>query len=148
VYKTVDAGMNWTDMGIRSCIVQLAMDPQKPDTVYAVTEWDGTLKTTDGGTSWNKISSGVLALAVDSQNPQILYTSMGATVYKSLDGGMSWNPTTLFVDRKTITSITIDPQNSSVIYAVSSYPGGLWKSVDGGTSWQDLSAALPYRITL
>jgi photosystem II stability/assembly factor-like uncharacterized protein len=160
VFKTVDAGMNWMDTGLRSCITELAIDPQKPDTLYAVTEFDGVFKTTDGGISWNQMNSGLptvvslslqyvecRSLALDSQNPQTLYTVSRSAVYKSVDGGMSWNPTAPDLDGKTITSITIDAQNSSIIYAAG-YSGGLWKSVDGGASWQDLSSSLPVHITV
>ena len=143
------------DTGLRSCITELAMDPQNPDTLYAVTDFDGIFKTTDGGISWNPMNSGLqyvatLSLAVDSQNPQTLYTSVSygsrSAVEKSVDGGMSWNPTALDLDRKAITSITIDAQNSSIVYA--GYTGGLWKSVDGGASWQDLPSSLPVGITV
>jgi photosystem II stability/assembly factor-like uncharacterized protein len=154
VFKSVDAGLTWTDTGLVSCPAALVIDPKNPNTIYAATD-SGVMKSIDGGGSWTPINAGlgtksVTALAIDSQSPQILYAAAG-TLFKSTDGGMSWNPAGLSVS---VSQVATDPQNPGTVYAVRTPPainGGIWKSIDGGTSWQDLSSALPalpYTIAL
>jgi hypothetical protein len=150
--------MTWSGTGPSySCPFAVVIDPQNPSTVYAAT-WagDGVTKTVDGGTTWTSVgfrNLGVTALALDPQNPQTLYAGVLAyaigtsTLFKSTDGGSTWNSTTLSVPRGTISEVTIDLQNPNTIYVVASLFGkapGVWKSVDGGASWLDLSPGLPY----
>jgi photosystem II stability/assembly factor-like uncharacterized protein len=161
VFKTVDAGMNWINAGLVNCITGLLIDPQNPDTIYAATLFRGILKSIDGGGSWTEINSGlpgvhVSALALDSQNPQVLYVGVqspaglpdvASTLFKSTDGGLSWNPTALTAAGSFVTGIVVDPQDPSALYALIAtspfVPGRPWKSTDGGTSWRDLSPVLP-----
>ncbi len=107
VSKTTDHGMTWrminnglTDYGVYS----LAVDPSRPDTVYAATE-GGLHKSTDAGEHWQLLpntgkkglritgerSRSVRAIAVDPVNGDNLYAaSPGGKVYKSGDGGQTW----------------------------------------------------------
>jgi hypothetical protein len=82
-------------------------------------------------------------LTIDPQNSQILYAAVGKTVYKSTDGGVSWNYSTEL--SAVIGQVITDGQHPGTVYAIitPSAGGGIWKSVDGGTNWQDLSSALP-----
>jgi photosystem II stability/assembly factor-like uncharacterized protein len=64
----------------------LAVDPQNPRTVYAGTYGRGVFKTTDGGTSWSAVNSGlttlsVNSLAIDPQNPNTIYAGTGGGVF-------------------------------------------------------------------
>jgi len=160
VFKSVDAGMNWADTGLLSCIASLVIDPQNPSTIYAGTWYSGVVKSTDGGANWTQSNSGlpnsyVSALALDVQNPRTLYAGIlltkesRSTLFKSTDGGGTWNSTALTVDRALIL-LTIDVQNPGTVYVWSTpfvnNSGGLWKSIDGGTSWEDLSNGLPSRV--
>lgn len=142
----MDAGLSWSDTGLVSCLVVLVIDPQIPSTIYAGTEDNGVVKSIDGGGSWNPINAGlparsVTTLAIDPQNPQILYAAAG-TLFKSTDGGTSWNSTGL---SGAISEVAIDARNSDTVYAVITprSGGGIWKSIDGGIRWTDLSSALP-----
>jgi photosystem II stability/assembly factor-like uncharacterized protein len=158
LFKSVDGGMTWSGIGkAYSCPTALVIDSQNPSTVYAATwDGDGVIKSIDGGTTWAPVGfgkSGVTALALDPQNSQTLYAGVLAfaigtsTLFKSTDGGSTWNSTTLSVPRGTISEVTIDLQNPSTVYvvaAVNGGPGSVWKSVDGGASWVDLSSGLPY----
>jgi photosystem II stability/assembly factor-like uncharacterized protein len=147
IFKSVDVGMSWVDTGFRDCFNGLVVDPRNPTTVYAATYYSGVTKSIDAGGSWTPVNEGlpaksaITALAIDSQNPQILYASAGLTLFKSSDAGATWNSTALSLWKGTsISALTIDPQNTSTLYAAtSSVPGGLWKSVDGGASWRGLS---------
>jgi uncharacterized protein (TIGR03437 family) len=81
-------------------VAALAIDPTNPSVVYAGTG-SGVFKSTDGGSNWTAMSSGleganVLALVIDPSNPSTIYvgTSEGK-VFKSISGGTTWQPTGL-----------------------------------------------------
>ena len=124
------------------------------------------LKSSDGGANWtsiwgdiNGLQSGLNAVAIDPGNPAILYTgvgdagfyitpgSTGTGVFKSTDGGATWNVTGLKDTAATI--LVIDPADTSILYAVTqgvyTEPRGfrgLFKSIDGGASWLAVSNEL------
>jgi len=107
---------------------------------------------------WKKIGNGLPFLrfvhhrwpigdiAISPSNPNIMYigttcmnpysiffSSMG--IYKSEDGGMTWNPTHDF--QYLVSSIEIDPSNPDIVY-VGTVGGGMWKSENGGKTWNIL----------
>ena len=112
VYKSTDAGRNWTAMndglptygnGYYGSIDSLIIDPLTPSTLYAYVEVQGVFKSTDGGISWNAINSGLPtyrsdgktylfdALSIDPLTPSTLYTSVrDHMIFKSTDAGSSW----------------------------------------------------------
>jgi hypothetical protein len=76
----------------------LVLDPITPGTVFAAIEGQGVLKSTDGAATWTDVSAGlepVRALAIDPITPAVLYAATVSGVFKSTDGGESWNPTGL-----------------------------------------------------
>ncbi len=104
-----------------SSYLKWAMDPATPG-IFFVTTNQGLYKTTDNGNHWALVN---LPLNSQNQEPRaiafanggmLVYTSIGTTVYRSIDGGNSWqseeSPAASLVNK-----ILIDPQNSSVIYA-------------------------------
>ncbi len=120
VYKTVDGGKSWTNMGLKESrqIGMILIDPRNSDVVYVAAEgsaWGsggerGLYKTIDGGKTWEKsldisIHTGVNNIICDPRNPDILYatteqrrrhvhTKIGggpeSAVYKSTDAGKNW----------------------------------------------------------
>ena len=151
--------------------ILMAMDPVDPDTLYLgeTEDEDGIyalLKSTDGGASWssiwdttNGLESGLNTIAIDPVTPTTLYAgvgdsgnygqsgSMASGLFKSTDGGANWNVTAL--KDTAVTVLTIDPANSSIVYAVTqdiySEPigfRGLFKSTDSGASWVAIGAGL------
>src|SRR5262249_50892206 len=106
--------------------------------------------TTDGGTSWFSINSGVYAtvLAVDPRDSQTIFAGTISGILKSIDGGANWQAANSGLGTTPgypgvfgVSALTIDPQNADILYA-GSY-GGLFKSVDGGASWIVLNGGLP-----
>src|SRR5438477_10566441 len=97
-FHRAEAGVNvWTTNGPHSeTINALAIDPQTPTTLYAGTSGPGVFKSTDGGTTWRAVNTGLdprrccFALAIDPQTPTTLYASTDGGVFKSTDGGESW----------------------------------------------------------
>ena len=116
IYKTTDGGAHWSQLAngvlVGSAIgvsIRLAISPSNPSVVYA-TIFDPALgngtdglphryKTTDGGASWTPL--GALSdqeprywhalLSVDPTNPSIVYVNGDHSLYRSVDGGMTWN---------------------------------------------------------
>jgi photosystem II stability/assembly factor-like uncharacterized protein len=150
VFKTINGGASWSAMnsglplGFGVPILAVAIDPQTPRTLHAVTGF-GVFKSTDGAATWSKNSElpgrcfGSPTLLVDPQNPAtLLYLDSCSGVFKSTDGGASWNAATsglpaICDSLCPIFALAFDPRNSSTIYA-SGY-AGVYKSTDGAASW-------------
>lgn len=159
------AGTNvWTSIfPDGGAVYRLAVDPQNPGTVYAMTGGERIFKTTDGGGSWNAVTSDlvyVLALvysrlAIDPQNPSTMYAG-GDGILKSTDGGKNWStassglpPPSWGIDGgryDPVGSLAINPQNPNTIYAVT-WGSGLYKSTNGGATWSAANAGLPTVLT-
>ena len=131
VYKSTDAGKTWTHMGLENTntIPRIVIHPKNPDIVYVAAS----------GHEW-------------TANPD-------RGVYKTADGGKTWQKT-LFVDDKTgAIDLVMDPADPETLYAstwqrvrnkwndprnLSDYAGsGLYKSTDGGKVWKPITNGLP-----
>lgn len=183
IYKSVDAGESWTrkTLGLPTSgygRIALAVSRSVPQTLYAIyTNEDdafyGLYRSMDGGTSWelrsntpNLLGWAVLGndsdgqawydltLDVDVDNPNVLYVG-GVNMWKSNDGGVSWNIIAHWYGARGIPYVHADhhsfnfhPSSDNIIYAGND--GGLFKSLDAGVTWGDLSSGLAihqvYRI--
>ena len=92
VYKSVDGGENWTNMGLKDSerIAKILVDPSSTNTVYVCAPgklWSdsderGLYKTIDGGKTWTRIlkgpnaSTGCSMISMDKQNPQTIYAGL------------------------------------------------------------------------
>jgi photosystem II stability/assembly factor-like uncharacterized protein len=145
----------WTRLGPKGGpVTALAIDPQNPGTVYAVTD-AGLFKSADEGADWSAVNPGppccILALVIHPQDPNTLYavTRLDGRVLKSTDGGTNWSPMNsgLPVDdggNYGVTSLAIDPQNPTTVYTGSALiGGGVFKTTNGGESWIPASSGLP-----
>ena len=144
----------WVSLGPEGgFIYELVMHPTDHNTLYAQTYGNPTkiFKSTDGGANWALIGYAptlLYALALDPNNPSIMYGVSGYRVYKSTDEGVTW--TVYQIDTKWFyePSIQINPNNSQIIYIGGySYANNKWsmilyKSTDGGLSWSS-SEVLP-----
>ena len=169
LFKSTNGGATWNSINSAIEVISLAIDPRTPGTLYAGTY--GVFKSIDGGVNWTAASSGlatssnggdgpywdVRALAIDPQNPATLYAGTGRGLFKSQDGGASWNaagaglPThTVSTETPAINRLVIDPQHGNTIYAVGDYysdiGGGIlvfttrvFKTTDAGANWNALT---------
>jgi photosystem II stability/assembly factor-like uncharacterized protein len=135
----------------------IAVDERNPSTYYVAFATAGIWKTTNNGTTWKPIfdrypvsSIGDIALA--PSNPDIIYvgtgeannrqsSSFGAGVYKSIDGGETFEYVGLKATQ-TIARVVVHPRDPDVVYVAA--PGhlfgpnperGLYKTTDGGRTW-------------
>lgn len=131
-------------------------------TYYMGSTGGGVWKTTDDGISWKNVSDGffktgsVGAIAVSESNPNIVVvgmgehaargvmTSMGDGVYKSSDGGKTWQHIGLDSSRH-ISDVVIDPKDPNTIFvsAQGAQYGpcksrGIYKTIDGGSKWKQV----------
>ena len=168
IYKSADAGESWQLMGLEKTerIAKIVIDPKNSNIIYVAATghlWDsnedrGVYKTTDGGKTWEKIlfvnsDTGCGDLAIDPQEPRILYASMwqfrrkpyffssggpGSGLYKSTDAGKTWRKLTNGLPDGELGRIAIGlaPSRSSVIYAnVEAKKTALYRSDDMGETW-------------
>ncbi|MGE5278105.1 MAG: WD40/YVTN/BNR-like repeat-containing protein [Acidobacteriota bacterium] len=157
VFKSDDAGASWrsSSAGLPAERVQtIAIEPTAPATLYAGTvtpngvESAGIFKSTDAGASWVPVNGGLVdpltliapldveAIAVDPSHPgTLLAGSRFSEIFKSTDGGASWEPKTLggFNVALEVSAFLFDPANPSRILAASTQ--GLLISLDGGENW-------------
>jgi photosystem II stability/assembly factor-like uncharacterized protein len=179
LWKTIDGGETWapvTDGKIHSSSVgAVAVSESNPDVVFIgmgescirgnIQPGDGVYKSTDAGKTWTHVgfsdSQAISKIRIHPTNPDIVYVaSFGKYgvpsdergIFKSTDGGKTWQKK-LFRDNKTGgVDIAIDPHNPTVMFAAlweafrveysmsSGGPGsGLFKSTDGGDTWTEIT---------
>lgn len=131
---------------------------------------DGIYKSTDGGETWNNMglpeSYHISDIKIHPTNPNIVYVAASGYlwgesehkgIYKTVDGGLTWQKV-LYIDEETGGhDIEFDPHNPEIIYASMwqrfrfgggdmddiGPSSGIYKSLDGGETWQELSKGLP-----
>jgi photosystem II stability/assembly factor-like uncharacterized protein len=181
LWKSTTAGLTFEPVFDKypQSIGCIAIDQQKPETVWVGTGESnmrnsvaiglGLYKTTDAGRNWTRVglenSEHISKIVLHPSDPNTLYVAVPGKLwcdspdrglYKTTDGGKTWNKV-LFVDEKTgCADIIMDPRNPDVLLAsmwqfrrtpysfVSGGPGSaLYKSTDGGKNWRKLSNGLP-----
>lgn len=183
VWKTTDYGRTWFpifDDQPTGSIGDIVVAPSNPEVIYVgsgeglqrpdLSVGDGIYKSTDGGKSWMNIglknAQQIGGLAIDpSDENRLFVAALGHPygpneergVFRTLDGGKSWEKV-LYIDKNTgAVQVAIDPQHPSVVYADlwagrqgpwenGQWDGpqsGLFKSTDGGKTWRKLINGLP-----
>jgi photosystem II stability/assembly factor-like uncharacterized protein len=178
IYQTTDGGVHWSaifdDQPVQS-IGSLAVAASDPNIVWAgtgegkirshISVGQGVYKSTDAGATWKLMglekTGRIPRTIVHPSNPDIVYVcALGHSygdqpergVYRTTDGGLTWNRT-LFVDEKTgCSDLAMDPSNPRTLFAGmwqfeihtwgrrSGGPGsGLFVSRDGGATWTRLA---------
>ncbi len=184
VWKTTDYGRTWHpifDGQPTGSVGAMALAPSDPNIIYVgsgeglrrpdLSTGDGIYKSSDGGKTWQHLglrdAQQIGFILVDPKDPNRVYVAaLGHPygpnaergVFRSVDGGQSWQRILYKDDNTGAIDLAFDPTNSRAIYAVtwasrrgpwtsgSSYNGpgsGLYKSSDGGDHWQQLTQGLP-----
>jgi photosystem II stability/assembly factor-like uncharacterized protein len=172
IYRSLDAGRTWTNMGLRDTkhIGRVVIDSRDPGTVYVAALghlWGpnkerGVFKTTDGGKTWTNVlfineDTGVIDLAMDPESPLTLYAAAyqrrrtpwgfngggpGSAIYKTIDGGANWTRLTKGLPEGITGRIGLDiyRRNPNIVYAlVENSKGGTFRSDDRGETWRKMS---------
>src|SRR5438132_5828559 len=177
VWKTTNNGTTFTpifDTYSTASIGDIAIAPSNPDIIWVGTGeannrqsasfGDGIYKSTDAGKTFTKMgladSQTIARIVIDPKDPNVVYVAVlghlfgpnkERGVYKTTDGGKTWN-NAKFIDESTgFTDLVIDPSDSKTLYAASYQrrrtsfgfngggPGsGVWKTADAGKSWSRL----------
>jgi photosystem II stability/assembly factor-like uncharacterized protein len=166
LYKTADAGNTWKavlTISENTGVVDIAMDPSNPDTLYAsayqrrrhvFTFIDGgpesaIYKSTDAGATWNKLKSGLptedmgrIGLAVSPADPNVVYATIEAAngkggVFRSADKGATWERRNEFDSGAMYYArVFPDPKNVDRIYVMNVF---LRASDDGGKTLRKIN---------
>ncbi|HEY8296720.1 MAG TPA: hypothetical protein VIG32_01680, partial [Candidatus Baltobacteraceae bacterium] len=173
IYKSTDGGKTWKSMGLDATrqISRILVDPHNSNHVivgalgdlFADSTDRGVYVTEDGGKTWSKTlyltpSSGVSDMAMDMQHTNVVYAGMwhfrrqpwtftsggeDDGLYKSTDGGKSWNKLTGNGLPTGITGrigLAVAPSDGNRVYAIiESSQGILWRSDDAGAKWTMVS---------
>ncbi len=177
VWKTTDAGHrwrpSWSGPDVQT-VGALAVAPSDPNVIYAGTgepdprtdlaTGDGVYRSTDAGRTWTHVgleqSHQIARIVVDPRDANVLFVAAEGNVfapnaergvYRSRDGGASWQKVLFVNDSTGAVDVAMDPTNPRVLFAamwqVRRTPwsladggagSGLYRSADGGTTWQRL----------
>lgn len=182
VWKTENAGTTWRPIfdGYGSYSIGcVEIDPTDRFTIWvgtgennsqrSVGYGDGLYKSTDGGQSFQKVglenSEHIGMISIHPSNGNIVYVAAQGPLwkeggdrglYKTTDGGKSWNKVLEISENTGVNEVHLDPINPNIVYA-SSYQrrrhtwvlinggpeSGLHKSTDGGKTWKQINRGLP-----
>ena len=111
--------------------------PSNPNILYACPETGGIFKTIDKGLNWISVSDTIrlgtiTAIAIDPSNPDIVYAAGTNSLYKTTDGGGTWNAV-YTASGLACNDIAIFPSNPNILFIARG--SGLYKSIDAGINF-------------
>ena len=179
LWKTGDGGLTWrpvTDGQLKSSSIgAVAVSESNPDVVFIgmgetqlrgnIMQGDGVYKTTDAGKTWAHAgladTHAISRIRIHPANPDLVYVcALGHPygpndergVFRSKDGGKSWNKVLFRSNHSGAVDLSFDPQNPQVMFAAiwdayrtpwslsSGGPeSGLFKSTNGGDNWTEIT---------
>ncbi len=184
VWKTVDDGITWKNVSDgffkTGTVGDIAVSESNPNIVVVgmgehaargvmTSMGDGVYKSTDAGKTWQHMgldhTRHVSDIIIHPTNPDILFVAaQGAQygpstdrgIYRSLDGGATWEKVLYINDITGASSLSMDMKNPLILYAAmwqhQRFPwtitsggkdSGLYKSTDGGDTWKKMKEGLP-----
>lgn len=173
VYRTKDGGASWERVlyiNHNTGAIQVEFDPTNPEILFADLwehregPWEnasfsgtnsGLHKSTDGGTTWRKLTVGLptaaqglgrIGFGISNSNPKRMFATVDAReqggVYRSDDAGESWK--LVSTERRVwgrgsdFAEIRVHPKNPDVVYAANT---ASYRSTDGGITWTSFKGA-------
>jgi len=172
VYRSTDAGRSWQHLGLEGTkqIGEIRVHPDNPDLVYVAAFGDafgpsderGVYRSSNGGKNWKAVlqvdaSSGAIDLSMDATNPRVIFATFwqarrqfwelcsggpGCRIFRSMDGGESWQDITGSVGFATgllgKMGVSVSPAKQGRVFALVEADDdntGLYRSEDYGNSW-------------
>ncbi|KZS38019.1 glycosyl hydrolase [Aquimarina aggregata] len=178
IWKTVDGGRTWSNISdgfFGGSIGSISVSKSDPNVIYVgggektlrgnVSSGYGVWKSVNAGKTWTQSglpkSRHIPRISIHPTNPNIVYAAVlgniykptqNRGVYKSIDGGKTWNKVLSANADAGAVDLTLDPNNPRILYAstwnarrtpYSLSSGGkgsaLWKSTDSGKTWKEIS---------
>jgi len=143
LFTSRDGGRTWTTIRITSTSglgYAVALDPKDSRRIYVGGKQGGKaalFQTDNGGVSWHgitgSIKGAIMELALDPKTSQTIYAGTPNGLFRSKNGGQSWQRTAKFDVRV----IKVDPNSPDRLWAGGE--DGLYQSTDGGSTWTPLS---------
>src|SRR5574340_544356 len=180
VWKTTDGGLLWENVSDgflkRASVGAIAVSASDHNVVYVgmgettirgnVSHGDGVYKSTDGGRTWSHLglehTRNIAKVRIHPQNPDLVYVAaLGHAhgpnpdrgLYRSSDGGKTWQNILFKSDKAGAIDLTLDPHNPRIMYVsfweaerkpytlISGGEGcGIFKSIDGGDTWTEITS--------
>jgi len=186
VWKTTDGGQTWRNVSdgffTTAAVGAIAVSESDPNVIYVgtgetcirnnVSHGDGVYKSTDGGRTWTNMglrdTRHIGKIVIHPENPDLVYVAaLGHAfgpneergVFRSKDGGRTWEKVLYKSPRAGSHDITMDRNNPRILYAAiwqaQRYPYklenggeecGLWRSFDGGDTWEEITRKWPVAL--
>ncbi|MEX1002453.1 MAG: T9SS type A sorting domain-containing protein [Crocinitomicaceae bacterium] len=182
IFKTTNGGTSWNpifDDLAYLAIGEIEIDPTNENTLYVGTGdknfgggshlGNGVYKSTDAGTTWSHLGleqTGIITeITIDPTNANRIFVStLGNTyekttergVYRTTDGGVSWQNVLFISDSSGVIDMVMDPSDPNILYAsgfnrinlpfqakVTGPDANIYKTTDGGDTWTELTNGLP-----
>ena len=184
LWKSSNAGRTWTpvfDSQPVASIGAIGVAPSNPSVVYvgtgepdmrdSIAFGNGIYKSIDAGKTWTHLglenTRQIGRIIVDPKNPNVVFVAAlghayGSNpdrgVYRSRDGGATWQKVLFKNDDVGAIDLAFDPTNSQIVYATlwnvrrppwfiyapaNGPGGGIYKSTDGGARWKEISDGIP-----
>jgi len=156
VFRSEDGGVSWHECGGGDWrnVGAIAVHPAAPNRVYLEVHpeswYEGFIvRSLDGGQTWRNVTSGIegseVLLAIHPDDPLELYLETMSGLYRTADGGDTWEATGLFPDPNDIYAMAFDPRDGDVLYlSGETDPTGILRSGDRGLTWSAHTVGLPY----
>lgn len=179
LWKTTNHGLTWKPIFENQSalgIGDIALSPSNPDIIWLgsgeslkkarnfTMPGTGVFRSDDGGESWENMglhdSYHIGEIAVHPKNPDIVFiavlghfwsTNRNRGLYRSIDGGKTWEHVLYVNERTGANDVVIAPSNPDIVYASmwENNPGifgeesAIYRSVDGGKTWSRLKGGIP-----
>ncbi|MGB0974522.1 MAG: VPS10 domain-containing protein [Flavobacteriaceae bacterium] len=126
----------------------ITFHPTDPNTIFVGAPSGGVWKSTDNGSTWTEFSGGltrlgVSSIVIDPNTPSTIYIGTGDRdggdapgygVWRSTDGGMTWQAHNTGMGNRTVYEILMDPTDSNILIA-STNGGRIYRSTNAGANW-------------
>jgi photosystem II stability/assembly factor-like uncharacterized protein len=157
IFESDDGGDSWKKRmnGMKEVlmVVCLAIDPSRPDVFYAGTS-GGVYKSIDHARTWAKANQGLISpelfsssralmvntLVINPQQPDVVYAGTLNGMYRTVNGGASWERIGQQLPDQMIIAAALDPRMPTTLYVTGRQ--GVYKSTDAGMTWRAMNTGL------